>query len=311
MTPRYGGVTSHVIEVIALALEKLRSFAKLPFPSDRRIPSCRRVIDVELTNKVVVVTGGAHGIGRALCHRFAKERLRGLIVADLDVTAAEEVARESSGIAICGNVCDEAHIKQLVQTAEEQWGAVDLFCSNAGATIKGGTETPDADWQRMWELHVLSNVYAARAALPGMLARGSGYFLQTSSAAGLLTEIGSAAYTVSKHATIAFAEWLSINYRRKGIRVSCLCPSGVQTDMLDLEDPIHQFLQSHSLTPDQVAECVIQGVTEEKFLILPHPEVREFFAFKTHDYDRWLHNFSRMKEKWERQHRRDDSLGSI
>lgn len=255
---------------------------------------------MQLTDRVIIVTGGGHGIGRALCRRFAVERPRGVIVADLDATAAEEVAWEVSGVAISGNVCDEAHVRQLVQEAETRWGGVDLFCSNAGATVKGGVETLDADWERMWQLHVLSNVYAARAALPGMLSRGHGYFLQTSSAAGLLTEIGSAAYSVTKHATIAFAEWLSINYRSAGIGVSCLCPSGVQTGMLDLEDPIHQFLQSHSLTAEEVAECVVRGLAEEKFLILPHPEVREYFAFKTQDYDRWLHNFSRMKEKFSR-----------
>ena len=255
---------------------------------------------MQLNDKVVIVTGGGHGIGQALCQRFAQEHPRGLIVADLDAAAAETVARDVSGIAIAGDVCDETHIRHLVQVAEERWGSVDLFCSNAGGTIKGGVETPDADWQRLWELHVVSHVYAARAALPGMLARGQGYFLQTSSAAGLLSEIGSAAYSVTKHATIAFAEWLSINHRRSGIRVSCLCPSGVKTDMLDLNDPIHQFLQSHALTAADVAECVIAGLAEERFLILPHPEVHGFFAGKTDDYDRWLHQFSRLKEKWDR-----------
>lgn len=255
---------------------------------------------MKLIDKVIIVTGGGHGIGRALCHRFAQEQPRGLIVADLDAAAAESVAQEVAGVAIAGDVCDEAHIQQLVAEAEDRWGSVDLFCSNAGATVKGGIETPDADWQKMWELHVLSNVYAARAALPGMLARGQGYFLQTSSAAGLLTEIGSAAYSVTKHATVSFAEWLSISYRRSGIRVSCLCPSGVQTDMLDVSDPIHQFLQSHAMSADDVAECVLRGIDEETFLILPHPEVGEFFANKPKNYDLWLHQFSRMKEKWDR-----------
>lgn len=255
---------------------------------------------MQLTDKVIIVTGGGHGIGRALCQRFAQERPRGLIVASLNPDAAEEVAKEVSGIAIAGDVCDEAHVQHLVKFAEERWGGVDLFCSNAGATVKGGAETPDAEWQYLWNLHVMSNVYAARAALPGMLARGHGYFLQTSSAGGLLTEVGSAAYSVTKHATIAFAEWLSINHRRAGIRVSCLCPSGVHTDMLDASDPIHQFLQSHALTVEDVAECVVQGLAEEKFLILPHPEVADFFAAKPTDYDRWLHQFSRMKEKWDR-----------
>ncbi len=258
---------------------------------------------MQLHNKTIIVTGGGNGIGRALCLRFAQEDPCGIIVADLDAEAAEVVANEigENAIAVAGNICDESHVQHLVKIAESHWGRVDLFCSNAGATAKGGVETSDSDWQRLWELHVLSNVYAARAALPGMLARGSGYFLQTASAAGLLTEIGSAAYSVTKHATIAFAEWLSVNHRRAGIRVSCLCPSGVQTDMLDMSDPIHQFLQSHSLTADEVAECVVSGLAEEKFLILPHPEVSDFFAYKPEDYDRWLHQFSRMKEKWDKQ----------
>lgn len=255
---------------------------------------------MKLNDKVIIVTGGGHGIGRALCRRFAREQPRGIVVADRDAEAAEAVAQEISGLAISGDVCDETHIRHLVETAEVRWGSVDLFCSNAGATIKGGVETPDADWQRMWELHVLSNVYAARAALPGMLARGQGYFLQTSSAAGLLSEIGSAAYSVTKHATVSFAEWLSISYRRSGIRVSCLCPSGVQTEMLDLSDPNHQFLQSHALPAEEVAECVVRGIDAETFLILPHPEVGDFFAAKTKDYDLWLHQFSRIKEKWAR-----------
>lgn len=255
---------------------------------------------MQLRDQVIIVTGAGRGIGRALCQRFSQEQPRGLIVASLDADEAESVARECSGVAVAGDVCDETHIQQLVEIAESRWGRVDLFCSNAGATVKGGVETPDADWQRQWELHVMSHVFAARAALPGMLARGSGYFLQTSSAAGLLSEIGSAAYSVTKHATIAFAEWLSINYRRRGIRVSCLCPSGVQTEMLDPADPVHQFLSLHALTAEDVAERVVQGLSGEQFLILPHPEVANFFAGKSTDYDRWLHNFSRMKEKWER-----------
>lgn len=255
---------------------------------------------MQLRDQVIIVTGAGGGIGRALCQRFAQEQPRGLIVASLEADEAETVARECSGVPVAGDVCDESHVQKLVELAETRWGRVDLFCSNAGATVKGGVETPASDWQRLWELHVLSNVYAARAALPGMLARGRGYFLQTSSAAGLLSEIGSAAYSVTKHATVAFAEWLSINYRRQGIRVSCLCPSGVQTEMLNPDDPVHQFLSLHAVTAQEVAECVVQGLAEERFLILPHPEVADFFAGKSIDYDRWLHNFSRMKEKWER-----------
>ncbi|MFV0445290.1 MAG: SDR family NAD(P)-dependent oxidoreductase [Planctomycetaceae bacterium] len=252
---------------------------------------------MELQNRVIVVTGGANGIGRALCQRFAREQLAGLVVADLDLPNAERVAAETGGIALQCDVGSEADTQQLVQTALDRFGRIDLFCANAGVTAKGGFEVPDAEWDRNWRVNVMSHVYAARAVVPHMVERGEGYFLATASAAGLLTEIGSAPYSVSKHATVAFAEWLSVHYRRQGLRVSVLCPAGVATDFLDLDDPIHQFLHLSSLTPEQVAEHVVDGIRKEEFLMLPHPEVREFFAYKGEDYDRWLHNFSRVHEK--------------
>ncbi|MCA9052843.1 MAG: SDR family oxidoreductase [Planctomycetaceae bacterium] len=259
---------------------------------------------MELHNGVAVVTGAANGIGRAMCRRFAHEGLSGLVVSDLDLAGAAAVAAETGGIAVGCDVADEAQVRKLVEVALERFGRIDLFCANAGVTAKGGLEATDADWDCNWRVNVLSHVYAARAVVPQMVGQGGGYFLTTASAAGLLTEIGSAPYSVTKHAAVAFAEWLSVHYRRKGLIVSTLCPAGVATDFLDLDDPIHQFLHLSSLTPEAVAECVVDGIRAEKFVILPHPEVDEFFAFKGQDYDRWLHNFSRVHEKLTRRKER-------
>jgi NAD(P)-dependent dehydrogenase (short-subunit alcohol dehydrogenase family) len=255
---------------------------------------------MELAGKVVVVTGGANGIGRALCCRFAEEGAAGIVVADLDADGARGVAEQIDGVATRCDVSIETDVRRLVELAEEVYGPIDLFCSNAGITTKGGEEASNADWTRLWDVNVMAHVFAARAVLPSMLARGNGYLLQTSSAAGVLTEIGSAPYSVTKHAAVAFAEWLSITYQKQGIRVSCLCPAGVDTGFLDPQDPIHQFLHATSVTVDQVADCVVAGLAEERFLMLPHSEVREFFAFKGQDYDRWLRNFARLKEKMDR-----------
>lgn len=257
---------------------------------------------VELRGKVAVVTGAGRGIGRALCARFVAEGAEALVVSDLDYSAAASVATElaPSAQAIACDVACEADVQHLVRQTLDRFGRIDLFCSNAGITQKGTEATVDADWQRLWNVNLMAHVYAARAVLPSMLERGEGYLLQTSSAAGLLTEIGSAAYSVTKHAAVSFAEWLSVRYRRKGIRVSCLCPAGVATDFLNPDDAIHQFLATSALSADDVAESVIQGLQDERFLILPHHEVAEFFAFKGQDYDRWLHNFSRIAEKLDR-----------
>ncbi len=255
---------------------------------------------MQLLNQVAIVTGGAHGIGRALCRRFASEGARGVVVADLDDEAASTVARDFGGLAVRCDVSREDEVQALVARAIEQYGQVDLFVSNAGITTSGGVEVPNADWQRLWDVNVMAHVYGARAVLPGMLERGSGYLLQTSSAAGVLTEIGSAPYSVTKHAVVAFAEWLSVQYQRRGIKVSCLCPAGVSTDFLDLSDPVHQFLHMSSVTPEAVADCVIEGLAAEKFLLSPHKQVEEFFQFKSQQYDAWLKNFSRVHEKMEK-----------
>ena len=246
--------------------------------------------------KVVVVTGGAEGIGRALCHRFAAEGARAVVVVDVNAAGAAQVAGEIQGWAIPADVAREADIIRMVNAVTEKYGAIDLFCSNAGILIEGGVETPDDAWQAIWSVNVLAHLYAARAVLPGMLARGSGYLLQTVSAAGLLSQIGSAPYAVTKHAALALAEWLAITHGDQGIGVSVLCPQGVITDMLLRPRPGGEsFLLATAVTAEQVAEAAVQGLADERFLILPHPEVVEFFRRKASDYDRWLRGMRRLR----------------
>ena len=253
---------------------------------------------MNLRDKVVVVTGGAHGIGRALCLRFAAEGARGVVAADADADRASAVAREVGGLAVPTDVRSESGVMRLVERATAAYGAIDLFCSNAGIIIEGGIEVPDAEWQRIWEINVRAHLYAARAVLPGMLARGQGYLLQTVSAAGLLSQIGSAPYSVTKHAALALAEWLAITYGEAGIRVSCLCPQGVRTRMLaEASGGMGELLRGGALEPAQVADAVIAGLADERFLILPHPEVAEFFRRKGADYERWLRGMRRLQAR--------------
>jgi NAD(P)-dependent dehydrogenase (short-subunit alcohol dehydrogenase family) len=251
---------------------------------------------MRLANKVVVVTGGANGIGRALCRRFAAEGAKAVVVADLQASMAEQVAKEFGGIAVQTDVAQEADVVRLVERVTQKYGVIDLFCSNAGVGVSGGVNAPDDDWERSWHVNVMAHVYAARAVLPGMLARGEGYLLQTVSAAGLLTQLGSAPYSVTKHAALAFAEWLAITHGDQGIKVSALCPMGVRTDMLKrAEFAGGAFLLESAVEPEQVAEDVVKGLDEETFLILPHPEVAEFFARKATEYDRWLRGMRRLQ----------------
>ena len=251
---------------------------------------------MRLANKVVVVTGGANGIGRALCRRFAAEGAKAVVVADLQASMAEQVAKEFGGIAVQTDVAQEADVARLVDRVTQKYGVIDLFCSNAGVGVSGGVNAPDVDWERSWQVNVMAHVYAARAVLPGMLARGEGYLLQTVSAAGLLTQLGSAPYSVTKHAALAFAEWLAITHGDQGIKVSALCPMGVRTDMLKrAEFGGGAFLLESAVEPEQVAEDVVKGLDEETFLILPHPEVAEFFARKATEYDRWLRGMRRLQ----------------
>lgn len=246
----------------------------------------------------MVVTGGAHGIGRALCERFAAEGARCVVVADIDASATEAVAESIGGLAVPTDVSSKSAIQELVHRTRDEIGPIDLFCSNAGIMMKGGIEVPDDDWERIWRINFHSHLHAARAVVPAMIERGDGYLVTVASAAGLLTQIGSAPYSVTKHAAVALAEWLAITYGDAGIKVSCVCPQGVQTQMLEDDDgPIAGLLKDGALTPDRVADAVIKGIAEERFLILPHPEVSEYFRRKASDYDRWLRGMRKLQRK--------------
>jgi NAD(P)-dependent dehydrogenase (short-subunit alcohol dehydrogenase family) len=251
---------------------------------------------MQIKDKVVVVTGAAQGIGRALAVRFTAEGARAVVVADLDIEKAEQVAQQINGLAIKTDVSNEADIKNLVERTLEKYGQIDLFCSNAGiAGVYGGAEVSNQDWQQIWDINVMAHILAARHVLPSMLERGEGYLLNTASAAGLLTQVNAAPYSVTKHAAVAFAEWLSIAHGEQGITVSCLCPQGVRTRMLLGEDGKNEnFLVAGSLSPEEVADIVVKGIEEERFLILPHPEVKEYFQRKANDYDRWLRGMRRL-----------------
>jgi NAD(P)-dependent dehydrogenase (short-subunit alcohol dehydrogenase family) len=252
---------------------------------------------MELTGRVVVVTGGANGIGLALSQRFAREGAAGIVVADKD-PRANDVAAQVGGRAMVVDVSVEADVVRLVSETLSAYGRIDLFCSNAGIFTPGGEETSDVEWDRIWRVNVMAQVYAARAVVPPMLAGGGGYLLQTASAAGLLTQIGSAPYAVTKHAAVALAEWLAITYGDRGLKVSCLCPQGVRTGMLEAATgPAHAFVASTAIDPAQVADAVVEGLRTEQFLILPHPEVGDYIRRKTDDYDRWLRGMRRLQRQ--------------
>ncbi len=255
---------------------------------------------MDIKGKVVVVTGGASGIGRALCEAVVEAGARGVVVADLDEAGAQAVAGALHGLSMRVNVADEAAVQQLVRAATERYGQVDLFCSNAGVITRRDEDASNADWQRHWDVNVMAHVFAARAVLPQMLARGEGYLLNTVSAAGLLSQVNAAPYSVTKHAALGFAEWLSIAHGAQGIRVSALCPQGVDTPMLrgaDAEGGRPSFLADGALTAERVAACAIEGLRDERFLILPHPEVLGYFQRKATDYGRWLGGMRRLRAK--------------
>jgi NAD(P)-dependent dehydrogenase (short-subunit alcohol dehydrogenase family) len=251
---------------------------------------------LRLSGRVAVVTGGAGGIGAALARRFAAEGAAGVVVSDVDGVGAEGVAASigPAAMAVAADVTDQEQVRALVTAVEQRYGRIDLFCANAGVTAGAGIEAPDAVWERTWAVNVLAHVYAARAVLPGMLARGEGYLLHTCSAAGLLTAVGDAPYTVTKHAALGFAEWLAITYRDRGVRVSALCPQGVRTPMLTeglAAGHVGALVTAASgavLDPDDVADAVVDGLAAERFLILPHPEVAAYVRRKADDPDRWL-----------------------
>jgi NAD(P)-dependent dehydrogenase (short-subunit alcohol dehydrogenase family) len=254
---------------------------------------------LELANRHVVVTGAGSGIGAALARTFAAEGAKAVVAADVNRDGAHAVAQEIGGLAVATDVSREHDIRALVEKAEEANGPIDLFFSNAGISGPGGgPEADDAEWQRTWEVNVMAHVWAARALLPNMVARGQGYLASTASAAGLLTQASALAYSATKHAAVAVAEWIAITYGDAGIKVSCLCPQGVRTPMLDLalEDPIGSapLLAEGLLDPEDVARVVVEGIREERFLILPHPVVADYVAVKATQHERWLRGMRKM-----------------
>ncbi len=251
---------------------------------------------MNIAGKVAIVTGGASGIGAGIARRFVAEGARAVVVADVNLERAQSVAQEIGATAMRCDVSREVDIQALVETTRQRYGQVDIFISNAGILGKlGGFELDDPLWQKMWEIHGMAHVWAARAVVPEMLERGEGYFLVTASAAGLLTVVESAPYAVTKHAALAFAEWLRIAYGRRGLRVSCLCPQSVQTDMVSGDGGSAGI--DGILTPAQVADEVVKVMQAETFLVLPHPEVAQYFRNKSADYDRWIGGMQKLYAK--------------
>jgi NAD(P)-dependent dehydrogenase (short-subunit alcohol dehydrogenase family) len=253
---------------------------------------------MEVKGKVAVVTGGASGIGRALCRRFAREGAKAVIVADVDEAGAKAVADGITGASVTCDVRREEDIIRLVRFTEERFGPIDLFCSNAGIIVLGGVDVDNESWQRIWEINVMAHVYASRAVIPGMIERGGGALLITASAAGLLSQIGSAPYSVTKHAAVGLAENIAITYGDQGIKVFALCPQAVRTEMTRQGGGVAAL--DGLMEPDQLAEAVIDGFRREEFLILPHPEVRKYMQRKTDDYDRWLQGMRRLQARFRR-----------
>ena len=258
---------------------------------------------MEVRDGVMVVTGGASGIGRALARAFVAEGARHVVVADRDAAGAKAVAEEIGGTGVGLDVASEDEIRRLVTNVEAEVGAIDLFMSNAGYVTWGGLETPNEDINRMWEVHVMSHIYAARAVLPSMIERGRGYIMSTASAAGLLTQLGSLAYSVTKHAAVSLAEWIAITHGHQGIGVSVLCPQAVDTN-IGANSPQSGDLPALGvasadgvLTAEHVAEKCIEAMREERFLVLPHAEVAEYVRRKATDVDRWLYGMRRFQTR--------------
>jgi NAD(P)-dependent dehydrogenase (short-subunit alcohol dehydrogenase family) len=270
---------------------------------------------VDVSGRVAVVTGAASGIGRALSQALADAGAAAVVVADLDGAGAEQAAAEIAAaghraLPAAADVADPAQAQNLIDRVLADFGRIDLLCSNAGIFAGGGVDLADETWSRMWQVNVQSHVCLARAVLPSMLSRGEGYLMLTASAAGLLTQLGSAPYAVTKHALVALAEWLSISYADRGIRVSCLCPQAVRTNLSATSrrqlpadgpppaaGPSRQAAVDGTLTAAEVAASVLDAIASERFLILPHPEVASYERHRAEDRDRWLRGMRRLKSR--------------
>lgn len=252
---------------------------------------------MQIRDKIIVVTGAASGIGRSLSERFAKDGARLVVCADLNGEGAQKTAKSIGGVAFTTNVGKEDDIKQLIESVETQHGGIDIFCSNAGIGFGGGAEVPNERWQLIWDVNVMAHVWAARHVVPRMAARGGGYLLNTASAAGLLSQIGSAPYAVTKHAAVGLAEWLAITHGDQGIRVSVLCPQAVRTAMT-AGNPDGVASVDGMIEPEAVADACVRAIEAEDFLVLPHPEVLEYMRRKTSDYNRWIGGMRKLARRF-------------
>jgi NAD(P)-dependent dehydrogenase (short-subunit alcohol dehydrogenase family) len=256
---------------------------------------------MEIRGKCIVVTGAGSGIGRALVHRFREEGARQLVAVDINEAGAEETASATGAVSMRCDVSVEAEVAKVIDETESRFGPIDLFCSNAGIGAGMDLSSPSAEWQLSWDVNVMAHVYAARHLVPRMIERGGGYFMNTASAAGLLNQLGGAAYGTTKHAAVGFGEWLALTYKHRGIGVSMLCPQAVRTPMTapppGAEEGTLATAAAASdgmMEPEDLAGIVVEGLAEERFVILTHPEVLEYMRRKTSDYDRWIGGMNRL-----------------
>ena len=249
--------------------------------------------------RVAVVTGAAGGIGEGLARKLAAEGAR-VVVCDLDGERAHAVAQDIGGVLLAGDAASEEGVSALIEAVESEVGPVEMYFANAGLDVGRTLQASEEDWARSWEVNLMAQVRAARLLVPGWLERGEGWFVSTASAAGLLTMIQAPAYTVTKHGAVAFAEWLSITYRHRGIRVHSICPQGVQTPLLDRAGDLAEVVGRDSiLSPEQVADATWEAMVEERFLVLPHPEVAGYYSARAAQPDAWLTGMNRLQQQYE------------
>ena len=253
---------------------------------------------MELKDKIIVVTGAASGIGRAMAIRFKAEGAKQVVAVDINIDGAEATAELIGGVAMSADVSKEEDIQRVIEATEDTIGPIDLFCSNAGVGMAESINSANKEWQMSWDINVMSHVYASRHLLPRMISRGGGYFLNTSSAAGLLNQIGGAAYGVTKHAAVGFGEWLAIHHQHQGIKVSMLCPQAVRTPMTDNDNDATAAAASNGMIePEELCDTVVEGLRSETFMILPHPVVLDYMRNKTNNYDRWIGGMNKLMKK--------------
>ncbi len=253
---------------------------------------------MELKGKVVIVTGAASGIGKAMVERFYADKPEKIVMADVDESGLRALSEQFPGCTpfVADMGCEE-DVSRLIRETEAAFGRIDLYCGNAGIFRMGGADTSNEDFQKVWDINVQSHIYAARAALPRMIERGEGYFLITASAAGMLTQLGSLSYSMSKHAALSFAEWIAVSHGHQGIKVSALCPQAVESNMTAGTDGSVAGIDG-MLPAADVAECVVNTLAAEEFLVLPHPNVKKYFQNKANDYDRWVGGMQKLQQQF-------------